>query len=395
MIHPRLSSKGGAENVIIWLSDALIKRGHEVNLISLKSNPDLWIDFPIPKPNFIDLGFESKYLIEYMGRKIIPHIEESDIVVAHNTPSHWWAGAAIRQSNKTIPLVWYCHEPYRLTYFSTTDAESVKRIEERTATSLPNYLELSRRVKKRLKHERIFKSRWRRKHDAKALESVSLILSNSSFTADNVRKGMGYDSIVCRPGIPKLDSESPKGNERNGIAFLSNFVLSKNIFGLLGALDVLVNKHNRSDIHCHFLGDGKDSRIQHFIREKNLRANTTFHGFVSEKEKQNILSSVRLCVFVPFCEPFGLVTLEALRAGAPVVASNTGGPCEVIQNSGAGIVADPYNPNAIADEILSVYDDEDVLKNMAQKGKALVENNYFISQFADRFEKELDGCLSK
>ncbi|MDP6789464.1 MAG: glycosyltransferase family 4 protein [Candidatus Marinimicrobia bacterium] len=392
MIHPRLSAKGGAENVIMWLSDALLKRGHDVNLISLKSNPSLWGDLQISNEKFIDVGFESKYFVEYMGRKIAPHIQDSDIVCAHNTPAHWWAAAAVRNLDKPVPLVWYCHEPYRITYFSTTDAESVNRIQDGTAASLPNYTELARRVKKRVKHEKIFKSRWRRKNDAKAMESVSLILSNSRFTAENVKQGMGHDSQVCRPGIPNSDPMQT-GEQRTGIAFLSNFVLSKNIFGFLGALDLLVNAHGRTDIHCHFLGDGNDSRIEKFMKAKELEKYATFHGFVSEKEKQEILASVKLCVFVPLCEPFGLVTLESLRAGTPVIGSKSGGPREVIEDSGAGVLADPYDPNSIAEAILSIYDDEAALKEMGEKGRALVEDNYLISHFTDRFEKELETCL--
>lgn len=395
MIHPRLASRGGAENVFIWLSAELAARGHEITAVSLASQPELWSDTNLDNIRFIDLKTEARYSISFMGRKLAPHLEGKDIVCAHNIPSHWWTANAVNRLKKIIPAIWYCHEPHRLTYFSITDEISVKHVQEESIGSLPNHAAFAQRIKKRVRHQRVFKSRWRRKQDATALKSISLILANSQFTADNIKKALGEDSVVCYPGIPEANANTEAFSTRVGVAFLSNFVPSKNVFGILGSMDRIVNQEGRKDIQFHFLGDGHSPEIQDYLESKGLESFAVFHGFVSESEKQDLLSSVRLCVFVPFCEPFGLVTLEAFRSGTPVVVSNHGGPAEVTGNSGPGIMVNPFDVGSIAEGILSVYDDIEKLEQLSEMGQKILRNQFFIKHLADRFEKNLKKVVSE
>lgn len=394
MVHPRLTSPGGAENVVVWLSAELADRGHTVTIISLESNPGLWSDLNTEKVRFIELGKEARYAIGFMGRRLVPHLEGTDIVCAHNTPAHWWAANAVNRPEKNIPLIWFCHEPHRITYFSITDEISAEHVRNGSIGSLPNHEAFSRRVKKRIRHERVFKSKWRRRQDAAALKTVSMILANSGFTADNLRRAMGGNPVVCQPGIPAANGENSPLSARDGIVFLSNFVPSKNVFGLLGAMDRIVNQEGRKDIQFHFLGDGHSPDIQEFLESKGLESFAEFHGFVSEADKMELLNSVRLCVFIPFCEPFGLVTLEAFRSGTPVVVSDHGGPAEVIGDSGLGIKVNPYDTESIANGILEVYDDLERLETMSREGRELVQNRYEITHFADRFEQNLKSWVS-
>jgi glycosyltransferase involved in cell wall biosynthesis len=308
-------------------------------------------------------------------------------VCAHNTPAHWWATNAVNRLKKDIPIIWYCHEPHRLTYFSITDEISVKNVQNDSIGSLPNQEAFAQRIRKRVRHQRVLKSRWRRKQDATAVKSISSILANSQFTQENVKRAFGKDSKVCYPGIPESDKKPTYFSNRKGIVFLSNFVPSKNVFGMLGAVDKIVNQAGRKDIQFHFLGEGNSPEIQNYLKHKGLESYTEFHGFVSELEKQELLGSVRLCAFIPFCEPFGLVTLEAFRSGTPAIVSDHGGPAEVINNSGAGITVNPFDVESIAKGILGTYDDVEKLERMSEAGQKILCDGFYIKHLTDRFEQ--------
>jgi glycosyltransferase involved in cell wall biosynthesis len=135
------------------------------------------------------------------------------------------------------------------------------------------------------------------------------------------------------------------------------------------------------------LGEGNSPEIQNYLKHKGLESYTEFHGFVSELEKQELLGSVRLCAFIPFCEPFGLVTLEAFRSGTPAIVSDHGGPAEVINNSGAGITVNPFDVESIAKGILGTYDDVEKLERMSEAGQKILCDGFYIKHLTDRFEQ--------
>jgi glycosyltransferase involved in cell wall biosynthesis len=223
--------------------------------------------------------------------------------------------------------------------------------------------------------------------DRKVFKNFSIIIANSQFTADNASMAWGQEVVVCLPGVPQSGVVRAKEMAgRSGIAFFSNLILNKNIYGALGAFDRLFNVYGRRDIVLHLMGRAEDRHVGQFIESRRLQEVVRLHGFVSEAEKAALLSTCRLCLFVPFSEPFGLVTIEAMLHGTPVIGSRSGGPAEVIQDGVTGLLTDPYDPDAIARSILAVYDDVPKLDAMAKAGMELARREYTLARFAADFE---------
>jgi glycogen(starch) synthase len=63
-----------------------------------------------------------------------------------------------------------------------------------------------------------------------------------------------------------------------------------------------------------------------------------FPGFVPDDELKRLLHEATVAVIPSFYEPFGIVALEAMAAGAPVLAAASGGLVEVIDGTGAGVL---------------------------------------------------------
>lgn len=81
-----------------------------------------------------------------------------------------------------------------------------------------------------------------------------------------------------------------------------------------------------------------------------------FTGFISDSEVIALMASADVLVIPSIYEPFGIVALEGMATGVPVVASRVGGLAEVIEHDRTGIFVYPRNPGSIAwgvDQILS------------------------------------------
>jgi sucrose-phosphate synthase len=75
-------------------------------------------------------------------------------------------------------------------------------------------------------------------------------------------------------------------------------------------------------------------------------------------------------------EPFGLTILEAAASGLPVVATENGGPVDIISSCRNGTLVDPLNKDAIADALLGLLDDEEAWSEASVNGIAGVKRDY-------------------
>jgi phosphatidyl-myo-inositol dimannoside synthase len=100
-------------------------------------------------------------------------------------------------------------------------------------------------------------------------------------------------------------------------------------------------------------GDGDDRvRLQSKALALGVADQVRFTGWVSEDEKVELYRAARAFALAGRGEGFGIVLLEALACGVPVVASTLDGSFEAIKNGQLGIVVDPRDPLSLRDGIL-------------------------------------------
>lgn len=174
-------------------------------------------------------------------------------------------------------------------------------------------------------------------------------------------------------------------SQRHGVLVMSGWEGAKNPMGVLGAIDHLVHRLGRRDIRFTIAGGGLIPQYQAYIRKHGLADVIDIRGVVTEEEKNRLLRSARLCLFVPLAEPFGLVAVEAMVLGTPVVASDHGGPAEVVEDGVSGALVDPYDPEAIAGAIVSVYGG-DVWQSMSHEAARRARELFTVDALLDRFE---------
>jgi glycogen(starch) synthase len=101
-----------------------------------------------------------------------------------------------------------------------------------------------------------------------------------------------------------------------------------------------------------------------------------FTGFASDLEVIELMTSADVLVVPSIYEPFGIVALEGMATGVPVVASNVGGLSEVIEHDKTGVFVYPKNPESIAWGIDKVLSDPDHAKMLTKNAKEKLHKAY-------------------
>jgi sucrose-phosphate synthase len=93
-------------------------------------------------------------------------------------------------------------------------------------------------------------------------------------------------------------------------------------------------------------------------------------------------------------EPFGLTLLEAAASGLPLVATENGGPNDIISNCNNGFLVDPLDPEAIAAALLRLLDDGEAWRNASRNGLEGVRRHYTWKAHAARYLETVRGLLT-
>ncbi|MGH9886369.1 MAG: glycosyltransferase family 4 protein, partial [bacterium] len=81
-------------------------------------------------------------------------------------------------------------------------------------------------------------------------------------------------------------------------------------------------------------------------------------------------------------EPFGMVVIEAMAAGRPVIASDSGGPREILQDGRTGLLFETGNAQALADAVLRLLDDPGQRASLASAARADVAARFHRDRYA-------------
>ena len=101
-----------------------------------------------------------------------------------------------------------------------------------------------------------------------------------------------------------------------------------------------------------------------------------FAGFLPDAELRDLLHRASCVVIPSLYEPFGIVALEALAAGAPLVAAASGGMAEVLEGTGAGLLVPPGDAGSLSVSIERMLTDPELARASCAAGHELVATKY-------------------
>jgi len=149
------------------------------------------------------------------------------------------------------------------------------------------------------------------------------------------------------------------------VLFVGNLIKRKNVDSLLEA-----KKIANSDYYLVIVGDGPlYKKLTKKVEDENIR-DVIFTG--SRGDVENIIPSCDLLILPSFSESFGLVLIEALACGKPVIGSDVGGISEII-NDDVGLLINPNKVSTIAKAVDRLVNDEDLrlILSMNARNRAL------------------------
>lgn len=118
----------------------------------------------------------------------------------------------------------------------------------------------------------------------------------------------------------------------------------------------------------HLLGDGAlKSDVEALVESNNLSENFVFHGNVDNVEEH--LHKSHIYLHTAWYEPFGLVFLEAMAAGLPVVTMNGKGNRDIIEHGKNGFIFNRYDANDFAHAILKLSSDNKLFHQITAYSK--------------------------
>jgi len=131
------------------------------------------------------------------------------------------------------------------------------------------------------------------------------------------------------------------------------------------------------DISCVIAGRGPYlPELQSQIDIEGVHDLVHLSGYVSDHELRALLHRAGCVVIPSLYEPFGIVALESMAAGAPTVAARTGGLAEIMEGTGAGLLFEPGNAVQLAERIETVLTDPDVAQALQSKAKEVLRSRY-------------------
>jgi glycosyltransferase involved in cell wall biosynthesis len=355
----------GGQNVhVAALADALARQGAEVVVYTRRDDPDAPARVPVAP--CVAVEHVSAGPPEPVPKdELLPYMDEFAVELArrwtgqrpHVAHAHFWMSGKAAVAAGLMPGV-----PVVQTFHALG---VVKRRHQGDAdTSPPERLPV----------------------EADLVHQVERVLATSSEEVfELVRMGADPRRVSVVPCGVDLDRFGPEGRReprRPGtrrVVVVGRLVERKGTADLVHALarvpdaELVVAGGPPAD---ELEGDPEARRLLSLARQAGVADRVSLRGRVSRVDLPALLRSADVVACVPWYEPFGLVALEAMACGVPVVASAVGGLCDTVVDGVTGLHVPPRRPDALAGALSRVFADDALRRRLGAAGAERARARY-------------------
>ena len=197
------------------------------------------------------------------------------------------------------------------------------------------------------------------------------------------------DNAVCTAARQKLDLplETPV------IGMVANLVPVKRHDLLLKAL--MKVRERVPDVKCLLIGDGVlRATLEGMVQQMGLSETVVFLG--SRPDVAGLLPALDVFVLSSDSESFSMAIVEAMASGKPVIATNSGGPGEIVIEGETGFLVPIGQPSSLAEKITLLLQNPTLAHQMGQKARCRAVNCFSLERmisaremlFSDLLERE-------
>jgi glycosyltransferase involved in cell wall biosynthesis len=222
-----------------------------------------------------------------------------------------------------------------------------------------------------------------RSWDRRAAKQADYMVTNSTHTQAMIKQFYKRDAAVVFPPV-EVDRFRPKGKKelRHGFVIAGRQVPYKRF-------DLAIEACDKLGIPLIVIGDGPDHKRLEKLANKLPGRGTTFLSSVSDNDIVEHFQTA-LGFIMPNMDDFGIVAVEAMAAGTPVIAYNQGGAQDYVIDGKTGLFFDKQDANSLADilEIAATKNfDYDAIVEHAQQ--------FSVSNFVKSMQKYINDCLAE
>lgn len=354
---------GGGEKHLVDLVKGLKKRGHEVFLAVPDKSPILekLEDFPAENILRVKIKNSSDILAAFKIAKFIKQ-NEIEIVHAHAAKDYLPASVAVRFA-KTAKIV------------------------------------LTRHVLFSMKRAQKF-----------ALSNVSKVIAVSAAVEANLKRTFPAKKIVKIPNGIEIEKWAQIDKEKlfREFRFLHDIPFDISLVGTVGELKRLkgqqdfvfaANEVAKKFPETHFVIVGTDNtfkkdfrrELKRLVKVFGLEDRFLFLNWVEDTAP--LLAAMDIFVSASHSESFGLAILEAMASGKAIVATETEGARELLENGKSGKLVAVKEPLKLAETIGEFLSDEKMRENFGTEAQIIARENFSLEKMIERTEKVYESVL--
>lgn len=361
-----IEKKSAVLKYIYSLQKELVMRGHIVKIFtgvtSYKANQN---KKSISK--LISLFFNFKYLISFSRLifKFKPDVIHLNHIFYEISPS-------ILIVTKNIPVIMSVHDNmlYSPIGFIENTRKACKNKICRGCSNCMGVIKSRLEAIKRAFHRLL-------------LYNVDLFLSNSEYTNSIVKNIFHKKAIHIKLGI-ELFRFFPYSFSFN-LLYAGRIDYGKGLQYIIDAMPAILTKYPEAKLFI--VGNGNYKKeIKEKVIKADLLRNISFINFIKREqmERQYVRSSI---VIVPsiWPEPLGMVGIEAMSVGRPIIASNIGGIPEWLLNNKTGFLIEPQNSEQIADKVITLFSNQKLAHKISKCARRKAEE-YSINRHVNELE---------
>lgn len=221
------------------------------------------------------------------------------------------------------------------------------------------------------------------------LNRADRIVAQSSNTRDNAlkyyspKKDISIVPLAFHPPVPEsILSEEPVFNKGDFVlCTLGRLVKRKSMDVIIKALSDI----NEDKIKLVVMGDGPERPyLEKLTSDLNISEKVKFQGYVTEDEKNYYLKNSDLFVLPSMHEGFGIVFMEAMFMGLPIVCSNHGGQVDFLTDNKNALLIGVEDVPGCRESIQKFYKDKKLYKKCSENNKKKVKD-FYADKVAEKY----------
>jgi glycosyltransferase involved in cell wall biosynthesis len=315
------------------------------------------------------IRISNLYELRTIMKKIAHHIDSQDYDLVFVHPCQYTNSPGLLRFLNT-PSLFYCHEILRLVYDPPIRHEipiSFRSLLDKIDPMPGIYRDL-------LASE-----------DRQNLFAAGSVLVNSKYSQNRFNQIYGIQTKLCYHGV-NTNLFTPLGLKRSG------FVISVGALRPDKGFDFIINslgiipKNIRPDflIVTNYLDNSEKAYLESLASHKGV--SLTIEHAISDRQLVQRYNLAAITLYAPISEPFGLVPIESMACGTPVIGVAEGGVLETIVHEQTGLLLD-RKPDAFADAIIELMENVNRRNEYSAQAREYVCQNWTWDNATKKLEQ--------